>query len=290
MACVALSTNSVSAQAVDKSPIARPTSCLDTVSIVPSIPSIVYLRATVKEPVDSSVGRMVDVFAQSVSLHMRSLLNPHGDTLPQGDPIITWREIKTHIPLGVIVYRNAAPVFQLLSPHTDSVAAATLFAAVRKTVDDGEGPFWPEGTPGDSLTFGLSFEVTDPGKLQLSRSGRFASPVFSVLFPPEVPAKAKLEGSAPIYPLTERHAGITAIVIAEFQIDTTGHVNPGSIKEVWPSTQKRPTGQLLAAYNDFLSSVLSWLPNAEFEPAHIGGCSVQQFVQEPFNFELTGRQ
>jgi hypothetical protein len=292
IACAALSTNRASAQSVDNRAVARPTSCLDTVSILPSIPAIVYLRATTREPVDPGLGQMMDVFAQSVSLRMRGLLNPHGDTLPPGEPIITWRSIEDHIPLGVTVYRDAAPVFQLISPHTDSVAAAMLLDAVHKAVADGEGPFWPEGTPGDSLTFGLSFELTDPGKVQLSHSGRFATPVFSVLSPPEVPARAKLEGgaSAPIYPLTERHAGITAVVIAEFHVDTTGHVSPGSIREVWPSTQKRPTGRLLAAYNDFLDSVMRWLPNAEFEPAHIGGCSVQRFVQQPFNFALTGRQ
>lgn len=286
---IALSTPGLFAQSLDKSPITHAISCLDTVSIAPSIPSIVYLRATIKEPVDSGIGQMADLFAQSVSLRMRALLNAKGDTLPPGEPLITWHGIKSHIPLAVTIYRNAAPVFQLISPHTDSAAAAILLTAVHKTLDEGEGPSWPEGAPGDSLTFGLSMELTDPGKIQLSHSGRFASPMFSVLFPPEVPARMKA-GSGPDYPLTERRAGITAVVIAEFQVDTTGHVIPGSPREVWASRQKRPTGQSLVAYNDFLNSVMRWLPNAEFEPARIGGCSVEQFVHEPFSFELTGRQ
>ena len=287
--CIALPAHELPAQSPDKRPNTHATSCLDTVSIAASIPSLVYLRATIKEPVDSGIGQMADLFAQSVSLRMRALLNAKGDTLPPGEPLITWHGIKSHIPLAVTIYRNAAPVFQLISPRTDSAAAAILLTAVHKTLDEGEGPSWPEGAPGDSLTFGLSVELTDPGKIQLSHSGRFASPMFSVLFPPEVPARMKA-GSGPDYPLTERRAGITAVVIAEFKIDTTGHVIPGSPREVWASRQKRPTGQLLTAYNDFLNSVMRWLPNAEFEPAHIGGCSVEQFVREPFSFELTGRQ
>jgi hypothetical protein len=283
--CIALSMHELSAQGVDAFHAVHAISCLDTMSIPPSIPSIVYLRATIKAPADSGVGQMADVFAQSVAMRMRSLLNPKGDTLPRGEPTITWRGIEDHIPLSVTVYRDAAPAFRLLSPHTDSVAVTVLLDAVHKTLADGEGPFWPAGTRGDSLTFGLSFALTDLGKTQLSDHERFAIPVFSVLFPPKVPPKAKLE-SAPVYPPAEWHAGITATVIMDFRVDSTGHVIRESIKEVWPPTQKRPTGKLLVAYDDFLNSVTRWLPNATFEPAHIGGCNVQQLVEEPFTFSL----
>lgn len=287
--CIALSTHRLSAQAADRSIIARPTSCLDTISIVASLPVVVYLRASLKEPTDSGIAQMADIFAQSVSLRMRSLLNARGDTLPSGEPAITWRGIKPHIPLGVTIYRNAAPVFQPLSPHTDSVAAATLLTAVHKALDEGEGPFWPQGTPGDSLKFGLAFALTDPGKFKLDDTGRIAFPVFSVFFPHEV--SARLAGkSLPTYPPADRAAGITAVIVMDFLVDSTGHAIPGSFKEVWPPTKKRPTGQMLAAYNDFLDSVIRWLPNAEFEPARIGGCKITQLVREPFTFSISGMQ
>jgi len=286
---IALSTPGLFAQSPDKSPITHAISCLDTVSIAPSIPSIVYLRATIKEPVDSGVGQMADLFAQSVSLRMRALLNAKGDTLPPGEPLITWHGIKSHIPLAVTIYRNAAPVFQLISPHTDSAAAAILLTAVHKTLDEDEGPFWPDGTSGDSLTFGLRFELTNPGKLKLDDTGRIAFPVFSVFFPPQVSARLKHK-SLPTYPPSERSEGITAVIIMDFLVDSTGHAIPGSMKEVWSPTKKRPTGQMLAAYNDFLDSVTRWLPKAEFEPARIGGCKVTQLVREPFTFSISGMQ
>jgi len=164
--------NELSAQAADSSAITHAASCVDTLSTPGSIPRIVYIRADLKEPTDSGIAQMADIFAQSVSLRMRSLLNARGDTIPPGEPHITWRNIERHTPLGVTVYRNAAPVFQLLSPNTDSIAAATLLAAAHKTVDEGEGPFWPEGTGSDSLKFGISFELTPPGKRQLTSPAR----------------------------------------------------------------------------------------------------------------------
>jgi len=289
IACAFLSLHKLSAQAADRSTITHAASCLDTLSTPASIPSIVYIRAEIKEPADSGIAQMADIFAQSVSLRMRTLLNAKGDTLPPGEPLITWRKIEPHIPLGVTIYRNSAPVFQLLSPSTDSVAAAILLTAARKAVDEGEGPFSPEGTAGDSLKFRLGFALTDPGKLNLDDTGRIALPVFSVFFPPQVSARLKHK-SLPTYPPSERRAGITAVIIMDFLVDSTGHAIPGSMKEVWSPTKKRPTGQMLAAYNDFLDSVTRWLPKAEFEPARIGGCKVTQLVREPFTFSISGMQ
>ncbi len=288
IACAFLSLHKLSAQAADGSTITHAASCLDTLSTPASIPRIVYIRADVNEPTDSGIAEMADIFAQSVSLRMRSLLNARGDTLPPGEPDITWRKIERHTPLGVTVYRNAPPVFRLLSPHTDSIAAATLLAAAHKTTDEGEGPFWPEGTRADSLKFGISFELTLPGKRQLTHPPRIAFPVFSVFFPPEVPVRLTSK-SQPEYPSAELREGITAVIILEFQVDSTGRAIPGSIKEVWSPTKKRPTGRMLDAYNDFLDSVTRWLSTAEFEPARIGGCRVRQFVGEPFTFSIASR-
>ena len=283
-----VSDRSVTLADADSSATTHAASCVDTLSTPGSIPRIVYIRADLKEPTDSGIAQMADIFAQSVSLRMRSLLNARGDTIPPGEPHVTWRNIERHTPLGVTVYRNAAPVFQLLSPHTDSIAAAILLAAAHKTVDEGEGPFWPEGTGGDSLKFGISFELTPPGKRQLTSPARIAFPVFSVFFPPEVFPRLT-STSLPEYPSSERRGGIIAVIILEFQVDSTGRAIPGSIKEVWSPTKKRPTGRMLYAYNDFLDSVTRWLPTAEFEPARIGGCRVRQLVSEPFTFSITSR-
>jgi hypothetical protein len=139
------------------------------------------------------------------------------------------------------------------------------------------------------LTFGLSFELTNPGTVKLDDDGRVAFPVFSVFFPPEVSAKLTHQ-SLPPYPQPERVAGITAVVVMDFLVDSSGHALPSSFKEVWPPTKTRPTGQMLAAYNDFLDSVTRWLPTAEFEPARIGGCKLTQLVREPFTFSISGIQ
>jgi hypothetical protein len=276
----------ISAQAADKPPVAHAISCFDTTSVAPSIPSFVYLRVTAKESTDSIAGRMADVFAQSVAIRLRSLLNAKGDTVPPGEPAITWRKIGDHIPLTVILYPNAAPAFRRLSPHKDSVAAATLLDAVHQTVEEGEGPFWPAGTSGDSLIFGFSFERTNFRESTLSTPGRIAFPLFSILFPPEEPVR-HIGKSQPPYPDREQSEGVTAVVIAQYLVDSTGHEIPESFKDIRPPTDITPAQR--AAYIAFRESIRRWLPTDKFEPAHIAGCPVRQLIQQPFTFSIRGR-
>jgi protein TonB len=77
------------------------------------------------------------------------------------------------------------------------------------------------------------------------------------------------------YPETLRSAGIEGVVTAEFTVDTTGRVVPGSI------TIKQATNDL------FKAAVLSALPKMRFYPAEAGGRKVKQLVEQPFTFNIT---
>lgn len=283
--CTAFPMRDQTAQATSSVPAAGRNSCTDTVSMVHAVPSVVYIQATIKESTDPRVGKMADIFAQSVAQRLRLMLHQRGDTLPAGEPTITWRTIAPHLSLNVTAYRSERTTYTLLTPHFDSVAAAMLLHASRDAEDADEGVFWPSGMPGDSLNFGLSFALSTPGTVQLSNPERPASPVFSVMFPPVTPAKFIGE-SSPDYPAAARMIGATGVVIVEFQVDSTGHTTPGTAREIWGSTQKHPTGELLAYYNEFLHSVFDWLPTATFAPARVGGCPVSQLVKEPFTFSI----
>lgn len=80
----------------------------------------------------------------------------------------------------------------------------------------------------------------------------------------------------PRYPDALRDAKIEGTVMAQFVVDTTGHVLPGSFRVL-----KAP------ADTEFVVSVRSALPNMRFEPALVGGRKVRQFVQQPFQFQLS---
>jgi hypothetical protein len=287
-ACIVLHANGLAAQGVDTTWVVQRSACLDTVSSA-SIPSIVFVRATVKDSSDASFARMADLFAQSVSQRLRSLLRAKGDAVPHGEPAITWRSrIDSRGALSVTIPRSGDPVLKLLSAHVDTVAAAMLLSTARNVVDDGEGPIWPNGALGDSLTFSLAFVTSDPGQVRLFSPGRVAFPVFSVFYPQEIHA-VNITRSAPEYPPMERGSGFTAftaVVITQFEVDTLGRVVPGTVSDIWSPAKKRPTGRLLVAYNDFLDAVKRWLPSAKFAPALIGGCRVRGLVVQPFTFDI----
>jgi hypothetical protein len=70
--CLAAQTPSISRAPAGKS-------CLDTVSMAHAIPSIVYVRAAIKDSVDPGVGSTLDLFAQSVVAQFRLMLRSRGE-------------------------------------------------------------------------------------------------------------------------------------------------------------------------------------------------------------------
>ena len=285
--CVVLPAPSAAAQSAAQSPSpSRAVSCLDTLSMAGAIPNVVYVHAMVADSTDARLAEMADVFAQSVAQRLRQMFSPHSDTLPSGAPIIGWRDVRPPAPqVRVRLVRNSPPRFDLAASSTNIVGGEMLLRAAHVAQDDGEGVFWPGDTPGDSLTFRVGFSESRSGTLEPARSLRTAFPVFYVMAPPETPV-GRTSSSAPPYPANSRNIGATGVVIVQFEVDSTGHVMPATIREVWSSTQPRPKGQLLDAYNEFLHTVVAWLPTAEFTPARIGSCAVPQLVQQPFTFDI----
>ena len=80
------------------------------------------------------------------------------------------------------------------------------------------------------------------------------------------------------YPDLLRQAGIDGRVLVEFVVDTTGHVERGSIKILSSTNQlfEQPTREAISA--------------SVFRPGKISGHSVRVRVQQPVNFQIAGRQ
>jgi TonB family protein len=89
---------------------------------------------------------------------------------------------------------------------------------------------------------------------------------------PVVPARGN---AGPRYPEELKRSNIEGVVIAQFIVDTTGRVRPGSFKV------------LQSSHPLFVESVRASLVTARYEPAEIGGRKVPQVVQQPFHFQLT---
>jgi len=86
---------------------------------------------------------------------------------------------------------------------------------------------------------------------------------------------AAYPGSAkPTYPDMLQTAGIAGEVIAQFVIDTTGHVEMSTFK-------------VIKSDNDlFTASVKSALTKARYFPAEVGGRKVKELVEQPFAFAM----
>lgn len=104
----------------------------------------------------------------------------------------------------------------------------------------------------------------------------FERPADSVYFAEQVdsPAAYDERSAAPAYPDSLQRAGIEGSVMAQFVIDTTGHVEMETVK-LLASTNRR-----------FTESVLAALPRMLFRPAVLNGRKARQIVEVPFKFRV----
>ena len=91
----------------------------------------------------------------------------------------------------------------------------------------------------------------------------------------EIPVVPDARNPIPTYPEALRQAGIAGRVVAEFVVDSTGRVRPGSLVLVE------------ASHPQFESSVRRTLPSLRFAPARVRGAKVAQRVRMPFEFEVS---
>lgn len=79
----------------------------------------------------------------------------------------------------------------------------------------------------------------------------------------------------PRYPDALRASAIEGEVSMQFVIDTTGRVDPASVKV------------LASSHELFTESARAVLARLRFRPAEVGGRKVRMLVQQPFNFALS---
>jgi protein TonB len=90
----------------------------------------------------------------------------------------------------------------------------------------------------------------------------------------EKPVAEASNTARPRYPDILKSAGVEGEVLAQFVVDTTGRVEPGSFKV------------LKATHALFETAVRAALPGMRFIPAEVGNKRVRQLVQQPFVFAI----
>jgi TonB family protein len=156
-----------------------------------------------------------------------------------------------------------------MSITTRRVARATLYGGM---------------AAGTALLFACSLRsdtVTGPGSPNATRTAGAAGAPTRVTdkttffeFQVEQPARPAPNNPSAKYPDLLRAAGVDGEVLAQFVVDTTGHIDMGTFKVV------KTTHDL------FTASVRATLPNMTFLPAEVGGRKVKQLIQMPFEFSM----
>lgn len=142
----------------------------------------------------------------------------------------------------------------------------------------GAGGFADAALPGEGIAVGGRPAGADPVTPTLQEvSDDFLRQADSVYLSTEVdnPVAYDAASAAPAYPDSLRAAGVEGWVEAEFVVDTTGHVEPGSFV------------LLESTHGRFTESVRAAMPNMLFRPAQLGGRKIKQLVRIPFVFRIT---
>lgn len=255
----------------------------------------VYLEAST----DSASRRILpvaDTLTLLVARVMTASFGP-GAPLPDAAGFVHWRQLDGGVQ--VTVHRDGR--FTLSLPHPtgeDSVSGMrpdTAFNEARNLImqalmvvrDAGVAVSWPAGASGDSLRFHVAYvrpSVAHDGTVQ-PLEARFAVPVFTVPVPWEREVAVQ-RMPTPRYPETSRSRGSEATIILRFVVDSTGRAKPGTARDQWPEGRPRPRGELAQFYRLFVRSAVESLADAQFVPALIGGCAVDQVAEMPFVFGL----
>ncbi|HEX6537336.1 MAG TPA: hypothetical protein VF041_22330 [Gemmatimonadaceae bacterium] len=265
--------------------------CLDTLSASAMRRVVVYLEAEVPDTSARTLLPQADLIAQSVAQQLRALLGAAPDSLPSGEPALTWRTLERDYTGGLtaIVRRHGPLVWRGGAPGTDSAAGPLLVRAARAAYPDGMGVIWPDGLAADSAIVRLRvrFPSVDREGRVTTPPVRVGFPVFSILEPWEEPVRAARKKNLD-YPTRSEREGAEGTVILQYLVDTTGRADLGTVRERWISDEPRPTGRLARYYEEFVESARRSLVDARFHPARIGGCPVPQLVQQPFVFKQRG--
>jgi TonB family protein len=131
----------------------------------------------------------------------------------------------------------------------------------------------------DTATVQVCLPTNPPQCMPRSRPGQFVpaqgQPYFEFMV--TKPASEAQNTARPAYPPELKARGITGTVVAQFVVDTMGHVEAASFKLI--TVSHLPFGE----------AVREVVPGMRYNPAEVRGTKVRQLVQQPFVFAMAGQ-
>jgi hypothetical protein len=279
--------------------------CLDRIPRSAYWRVVVYGMATWSDsasgtPPHPTLLAAADALLQRVGERARAMLRPAGavgDTLPPGEPALgdslhVWRNVGGS--LSVTAHRDGHVAWTVDSTWKGDSTAATLLSRALAAVQAEGGPtfLWPTDTtlaPLGPVHFDLTFvwpTVDRTGQIASSPVTRPVEPLFSMLQPwTQEVRTARL--AQPSYPSDVLNAGFEGNILLQYVVDTSGRAKRETVHSVWrPGTRPLLDARKLQAYHSFVDASRRSVLDTRYEPARIGGCTVSQYVEQPFVYQF----
>lgn len=259
-------------------------SCLDTISTSSMTRVLVYVYPSLADSAQRAFTASADNFTQLVIDRARLLLGAKSDTLPMGEPMVTWRGLGG---VSLTAHRDGRIDVQPPSHPPGSAGFDLLSRAIRGVHDGGDTVSWPDGVTADSFSFSINLispSVDRSGKVSMGHV-RIAVPLFSVAAPWQEDAKVVHKGKTS-YPSLNQSAHATGYAEMQFVVDTTGRADMSTVRDIWPAAKPQLTGTMHDYYIAFVQAARRGIESARYQPARIGGCAVRMLVQQPYDFGL----
>jgi len=269
----------------------KPTGCLASIPRASMHPVPVLLQALVAEYDDTVLTLQAALLAQDVSDEFRRLLGAKGDEVPVADSVFPWYSVPTE--LVIIAHRDGQMSMRPRSSTGDSAATLLLtqaFEAARAR--DRARLIWPERLKADSILVRLSLwpAYVGFGSGQIVDYGtglKFIT--FYHAEPERSPPVSFQNQQTATYPTENLWNGFEGYVLMQFVVDSTGRIDAGTMRDLWPAGKRRLSGEQRTVYDDFFRSVRVWESKLRYAPARIGPCAVKQQERQPIVFKFKAR-
>ena len=248
----------------------------------------IYLHGFLLDTTARGLLPQVDLVAQRVAYRLRLLLGGRTDSLPAGEPLVTWRsDIGGNLEVKAHGDGRATRLELLPMPLMDTVPTRLMARALDSVLARGEMVTWSREAPRDSVE--MRFVLAHTPEPSYPRAIGSGFPVFTLRLPALTPVELVAH---PVlrYPEGQRDAGIGGHVLLRVTIDSLGRPVPASIHDIYPADRPRPEGKELDDYLAFSDAAHEMLIAARYRPARLGGCPVSSTIDVPFDFSSSGRR
>ena len=197
------------------------------------------------------------------------------------------------VPLLIVLHRDA-PATWHIAPSADSAGARV--AKFYNVVLGGMAPNdqrmpWPTTARSDSAVVRVWLSTQHFGQLDLERPAPNAVLIFKALHPmdPNGPPVVAHGGSF----LPSSHvmdAGIAWRVVMEGTIDPDGKLEKHTIQDIRSLATASDSAHFKDYYKQVVDAARDAMLHSIYEPAHRGGCAVEQVIRQSFFVNSTGKR